>query len=92
MKRKGDFDVPSFYVLRGFCVCVTTPRRDFICWMITWEKILTHNLIKKGYMLIGWCGMCCSSKEMWSIFFYTVALCLNCGASFFNMGATGKGL
>uniref|UniRef100_A0A2N9IJZ1 Reverse transcriptase domain-containing protein n=1 Tax=Fagus sylvatica TaxID=28930 RepID=A0A2N9IJZ1_FAGSY len=40
------------------------PRVAFFVWTATWGRILTcDNLMRRGYMMAGWCCMCCCDGE-----------------------------
>jgi hypothetical protein len=75
LKRSGIFDTSSYYlVLRNPTAFafpwksiwrVKAPRRvSFFVWTAAWGRILTcDNLMKRGFVMAGWCCMCKHSGE-----------------------------
>ena len=75
LKRSGIFDISSYYLMlrdpTAFAFPwksiwrVKAPRRvSFFVWTAAWGRILTcDNLMKRGYVMAGWCCMCKRSGE-----------------------------
>ena len=75
LKRSGIFDISSYYLMlrdpTAFAFPwksiwrVKAPRRvSFFVWTAAWGRILTcDNLMKRGYVMAGWCCMCKCSGE-----------------------------
>jgi hypothetical protein len=53
---------------------VKAPKRvSFFGWEATCGKILTcDNLMRQGFLMVGWCCMCRCSEEQWTICYYIV--------------------
>jgi hypothetical protein len=75
LRQNGEFDVKSFYHALDVKVDikltwraiwrVKAPRRvSFFMWSAAWGRILTcDNLTRRGYIMVGWCCMCCNDGE-----------------------------
>ena len=75
LTRSGIFDTCSYYLaLRASTASafpwksiwrVKAPRRiSFFVWTAAWGRILTcENLMRRGFVMVGWCCMCKRSGE-----------------------------
>jgi hypothetical protein len=69
LNRIGMFDSRSYYLALRDSTTMTFPcksiwRVSFFVWIAAWGKILTcDNLMRRGYVMVGWCCMCKGSGE-----------------------------
>ena len=75
LRQNGEFDVKSFYHALDVKVDIEFPWRaiwrvkasrrvSFFMWSVAWGRILTcDNLMCCGYIMVGWCCMCCNDGE-----------------------------
>ena len=75
LNSSGIFDTHSFYLALQVSMAsdftwknvwrVKTPRRVvFFVWTVAWDRLLTcDNLMRRGFVVAGWCCMCKHSGE-----------------------------
>jgi hypothetical protein len=75
LNRSGLFDTRSYYLALQASTAsdfpwksiwrVKAPRRViFFVWTAAWGRILTcDNLMRRGFVMVGWCCLCKSSGE-----------------------------
>ena len=75
LNRLGLFDTRSYYLAlhaspttaflwKSIWKVKALRRVSFFVWTIAWRRILTcDNLMRRGFMMVGWCCMCKVSGE-----------------------------